>query len=211
MPGVFLVRHGATAWNKETPGPEKIRAWEDIPLAPLGIKEAERLGKALKDVPIHRLYTSDLQRAEYTAKEIAQQHRPKLDVIPDPNLRPWHLGSLQGQVIDDKVLKMMKNFETERADVPVPGGESFNDFVQRYLQSLRGFLWEAITTKKDIMAVVHTRDIRVAEGWVAAGAKGDKLVMSYVTRSTEVSPGGVVKIEINPETNKLTFTESPRY
>jgi len=72
---LWLVRHGATAWNLE----RRYQGQSDIPLAPLGRAQACWVGRRLRLEHIRAIYSSDLQRTRETATIIAQNcsfHQP---------------------------------------------------------------------------------------------------------------------------------------
>jgi len=59
MTRLVLVRHGETAWNRET----RIQGHTDIPLSDHGRWQAQQVGKALREEGLRAIYSSDLQRA----------------------------------------------------------------------------------------------------------------------------------------------------
>jgi len=65
---VYLVRHGETDWNRA----RKLQGQSDIPLNETGLKQSMLLGRALKDVPFVRAFSSDLRRAVQGAECIIQ-------------------------------------------------------------------------------------------------------------------------------------------
>lgn len=66
---ILALRHGETAWNKDT----RIQGQIDIPLNSTGLWQADRAAWALRDEPVAAVYTSDLSRATQTANPIATQ------------------------------------------------------------------------------------------------------------------------------------------
>ena len=93
MGKLVLVRHGQSQWNLEN----RFTGWVDVPITPLGEKEAHRAGKELKDVKFDVAYTSELQRAQQTLKIILEEiGQPSLPVTKDKSLNERHYGDLQG-------------------------------------------------------------------------------------------------------------------
>ena|SRR5437899_2617680 len=208
MARLLLIRHGATAWNKETPGPYKVRAWADLPLHQTGIDEAKRLAQLLQRVPIDRLVSSDLQRASTTANIIGQSHSPALSPILTPDLRPWHMCALTGQDITPQIVSLMKDLSTNKPDVPIPGGESFNDFSRRVIPQLEGLMHAAQNSNHDIGVVTHTRDIRLLEAWLKAGGQGLKIDQNTMNREKEIAPGGLAEVAFT-KSGEPKFSENP--
>ncbi len=135
---VDFIRHGATALNS-TPDKDRIRGWVDVPLDDRGLQEAEKIGRklALLKTKPRVLFSSDLQRASKTAHIISQMAGIPL-APPVHGLRPWNLGHFQGMesVSIAPQMKMFINNPGHR----VPGGESFNEFGQRFIGALKGIL-----------------------------------------------------------------------
>jgi len=92
---VLVIRHGETAWNRES----RIQGHIDIPLNDQGRWQAERLAQALADEPLAAIYSSDLQRAFDTAQAIAEA--TGLDVVADETLRERHFGDMEGLTHDE--------------------------------------------------------------------------------------------------------------
>ena len=65
---ILAVRHGETAWNRDT----RIQGHTDIELNDHGRWQAARLADALRDEPIAACYASDLLRALETAQAVAR-------------------------------------------------------------------------------------------------------------------------------------------
>lgn len=89
-----LVRHGETAYNKEG----IIQGQMDIPLSDEGLKQADLLGKYLRNDIFTGIYASDLKRAYQTAEAVVKHSattRPA--IIPDVRLRERNFGELEGQ------------------------------------------------------------------------------------------------------------------
>ena len=89
---LIIVRHGETIENVngifqgQTPGI----------LSKRGINQAKKVGERLKNEQIDYIYSSDLNRAKHTAKEIIKYH-PKLNLNLIKELREHDMGILTGQ------------------------------------------------------------------------------------------------------------------
>src|SRR2546425_876881 len=85
-----LVRHGHTAYNAAAAdSAERIRGWIDIPLTAQGRREAQQVAQDVCRYPVTRIITSDLQRAAYTAHQIARACQPTPTLNASRSLRPW--------------------------------------------------------------------------------------------------------------------------
>lgn len=151
---LWVIRHGSTSWNAETPGAERLRGWHDIPLATPGIIIARQAARFLQPVGISKLYTSDLSRARDTARIMSVPL--SLAVTPLRDLRPWNLGDYAGQEIG-QVKPHLESLTNGKRNVSTPNGESFNDFLTRWSGALNMLLKEA--EDEDIAAVTHARNL----------------------------------------------------
>ncbi|MGQ7366080.1 histidine phosphatase family protein [Streptococcus suis] len=90
---IYFVRHGKTEWNVEG----RFQGYSgDSALLPQAFEELELLGKYLSDLPFDAIYSSDLQRAQVTAQEIARVNHHCQTVQTTPQLREWNFGKLEG-------------------------------------------------------------------------------------------------------------------
>lgn len=94
---LYFVRHGKTQWNLEG---RFQGANGDSALLEESVEKLRALGQKLKDVPLDRVYSSDLKRAADSAQIISQEALyPPEKIIYTAQLREWSLGKLEGQKI----------------------------------------------------------------------------------------------------------------
>ncbi|WP_424347283.1 histidine phosphatase family protein [Kocuria sp. CH-021] len=87
---LVLWRHGRTAWNVEN----RAQGQADIPLDPVGRGQARAAAPALASFEPAFVWSSDLQRARHTARELASL--TGLEVRLDARLREYDVGIRQG-------------------------------------------------------------------------------------------------------------------
>jgi probable phosphoglycerate mutase len=167
---ISIIRHGATKMNNDDVSVDRIRGWNNIPLSEEGKQEAERLGEKMnKDTNKPEvLVTSDLHRASETAHIISK--KTGIPVSEETQgLRPWNVGELAGQVSKHAV-PILADYATKKPDEKVPGGESFNDFKDRFMGTLNDIL-----EKHDgrVGIVTHHRGERLMKAWEAKGFPSD--------------------------------------
>lgn len=129
---IVLIRHGETAWNRET----RIQGHTDIPLSSLGLAQAARLAEALADEDLEAVYASDLSRARQTAEALAGSRG--LSVRLDAGLRERAFGCFEGlswQEIEQRHPEDAARWRKREPDFPVGGGESLNVFSARCLEA----------------------------------------------------------------------------
>jgi probable phosphoglycerate mutase len=131
---IILVRHGETEWNKI----HRLQGGSsDVPLNETGRRQAESLALKLNAEKIQGVYSSTLERALRTAREIARHHQ--LEVHPVPELKEINVGALEGifsatlpQRFDEFICRDRHIYEAEN-----PSAESIGTVQKR--------AWEAIS------------------------------------------------------------------
>lgn len=98
MLNVYLLRHGQTRWNAEG---NKYCGRTDIPLTPLGIKQAGIARDLLSGIMLEKVYASPLERARHTA-EIAGGGKP---VETDERLIEVDFGGWEGKTREEFILE----------------------------------------------------------------------------------------------------------
>lgn len=161
---LIFIRHGETALNKEG----KIRGWSDVPLDENGIKAANEVGRKLKSENLNVIFTSDLHRAEETAKIISKNTGAPI-IESTKELRPWDVGDYTGKS-GDEVGPIMQKYIEDSPHKPLSGGESFNTFKDRYLAFLNRILKDY--QDKNIAIVAHHRNERLLYSWAKMGQSG---------------------------------------
>jgi 2,3-bisphosphoglycerate-dependent phosphoglycerate mutase len=154
MPQLILVRHGQSLWNLE----DRFTGWVDVPLTPLGEQEALNAGTKLKGMQIDVAYTSTLQRAQHTLKNILDAMGVEVPTIRDEALNERHYGDLQGlnkartaeKFGADQVKIWRRSF-----DVPPPNGESLKDTAARTLPFFDRCILGDIAQGKNVLVVAH--------------------------------------------------------
>jgi len=122
---IIAVRHGETAWNVDT----RIQGQLDIGLNAQGQWQAERVGAALAEEAIDRIYSSDLQRAHSTAQAIARHnpHTAHREVALHRGLRERAFGTFEGETWADIATKWPQEslrWKQRDPDFAPPGGET---------------------------------------------------------------------------------------
>jgi broad specificity phosphatase PhoE len=136
---ILLTRHGLT----ERSAPEQYLGQKlDVPLNAAGRSAAERLGERLRDVPIDRVISSPLVRAQETARIC----RPAADVETDARLAEADYGEWEGHTrpeIKARWPELRAEWEENPATVAPPGGESVQQVADRAASFMRSLVeWE---------------------------------------------------------------------
>lgn len=133
---IYLVRHAETVWNREG----RYQGNLDVPLAPVGRAQAERLGERLAAVSFACVLSSDLSRCLETARAIVERQPgtagavAPLEVEVDRRLREMAYGRWEGLTLAEVRARFPEELEAYRRDsvgTAVYGGESFADVMAR--------------------------------------------------------------------------------
>lgn len=150
---IYLIRHGADE--------EGFRGgWSQRGLVVEGYRQSEKLGAYLKEnqsgFPIHRIVSSDLQRALDTANEIAGFL--KLPVESSDHWREMNNGVIAGmpnEIVSERFPGLY--FSSLRMDERYPGGESPLEFYSRIQDTFKRLCEEQISKNhlENVMIITH--------------------------------------------------------
>jgi broad specificity phosphatase PhoE len=148
---VLLVRHGATDWNLQG----RCQGATDLDLNEVGVRQAERIASSLSQETVHGVYSSNLKRAQQTARLISLHHR--LPVLIENDIRELDHGQLEGLTfseIKENYPRFIQKWRTEPAEIQVPGGERLMDVARRAWNGLNRIV-ERHTPDETIVVVSH--------------------------------------------------------
>jgi len=169
MKNILLIRHGQSEWNKLN----LFTGFKNIELSEQGIEEANKAGQNFKnlDIKFDIVYTSELKRAQETAKIILQNldqwdHlNNKRKIISNGNLNERDYGDLTGlnkketaeKFGEDQVHKWRRGY----SDKP-PNGESLEDVVTRVTKYFEETIKPAIQSdgNDNILIAAHGNSLR---------------------------------------------------
>jgi 2,3-bisphosphoglycerate-dependent phosphoglycerate mutase len=174
---IIAIRHGETAWNKDT----RIQGQIDIPLNDTGLWQAQRAAAALQHQPVAAVYASDLQRAAQTAAAIAAPMG--LPVRHHTGLRERHFGECQGRTwaeLEAQQPEVVERWRRREPDFAPPGGESLLALRERVVHTFETLAAQHLG--EDIVVVAHggvldilyraasRMDLQAPRTWVLANA-----------------------------------------
>ncbi len=133
----YLFRHGETNWNRE----RRCQGHTNIALNETGLKQAKLLALKLKEFPIKRIITSDLDRARVTGEYVAQSL--SIPIEADPRLREMSYGEAEGMLYEESIAQFghelwakLSSFKRENDHCGFPGGETRKIARDRFLSLL---------------------------------------------------------------------------
>ena len=169
MKNILLIRHGQSEWNKLN----LFTGFKNIELSEQGIEEANKAGQIFKnlDIKFNIVFTSELKRAQETAK-IILQNLDQWDflnnqgkIISNINLNERDYGDLTGlnkketaeKFGEEQVHKWRRGY----SDQP-PNGESLEDVVRRVTKYFEEVIKPAIQSDENdnILIAAHGNSLR---------------------------------------------------
>lgn len=134
---VYLIRHGETDWNTSV----RWQGLLPVDLNDTGREQARKLAGVLRAEVIEAIYTSDLSRAEETARIVGEV----LDILPslDVRLRELDIGVFQGLTVDEIKQYHPHNyaaFMDEPITCVLPEGESRHMLQTRVMAAWHDFV-----------------------------------------------------------------------
>lgn len=131
---IILLRHGQTEWNAL----QKYQGHTDIALNDFGREQARKVAVYLRDhEEIEAIYCSDLSRGRETAEIIAAELQ--LHTNLDARWRELCFGHWEGLTFTEVYEQYPQAFDdwfNNTRQVKVPGGESFDEVLERVLPAL---------------------------------------------------------------------------
>ncbi len=178
---IYFARHGRTNYNDL--GLCNSDPSVDVHITSEGTKQAEALAHKLKNVPLDRIFASELRRTRQTAEIVNQFHDVEIDVEPLLNdHRSGYEGKSASLLIE--AMDAAENKWTARFN----DGESIEDMKNRvaeFLHKLKGEPYSAVLV--------------VTSGWVirvaAAIIQG---ISNEEAWKIDAEQGGYLEFEIQP-------------
>lgn len=90
---LYLARHGDTAWSLSG----QHTGLTDLPLTPMGERNARRLGERLRGLVFAKVLTSPLQRAARTCELAGFGSGAETGAETEPDLVEWDYGDYEGR------------------------------------------------------------------------------------------------------------------
>ncbi len=159
----YFIRHGETDWNVR----KKIQGKADIPLNENGLNQAKALADELAELKpdVVRAYTSPQQRAKLTAGIAAEALG--VECVSLDGLREMDLGEWEGSnwdIIEQTYGEVYHYWNSHRRYTHTPGGECYNEVLERALESL-GIILER--EQGDVLVVTHSAILMVLRCYLA--------------------------------------------
>jgi broad specificity phosphatase PhoE len=154
MNGVLFIRHA------ETDMAGTFCGHSNPPINARGRQQIQTLMNALDGEEIECIFTSDLERAAYTASTLADAFG--IPCIKKPDLREINFGRWEGhtwQQIQELDEAYARRWAETYPNLPAPGGESFADFQARVIAEVTEILNSS--DRRKVAVITHGGVMRV--------------------------------------------------
>ena len=197
MAYLVLVRHGQSAWNA-------LGLWtgqEDVELTEQGRVEARAAAENLREITLHKAYTSNLSRAKQTLDEIKNAlGHTELETTHHEALNERHYGDYQAKnkweikdsIGDEAFTKLRRSW-----DYPVQNGETLKDVHARVLPYYEQTILKDLKDGKNVIVAAHGNSLRALMKHL------DKVDDDHV-HELEIGTGEVVMYEIDENGDATT-------
>ena len=177
----YFVRHGETEWNVL----KKIQGKTDVPLNENGQNQAKALAASLVEQKLHavKIYTSPQLRATQTAEIIGNALHIECEELQ--GLIEMDLGEWEGsnwETIEEEYTQAYHNWNEHRRHVHTPGGECYNEVLERTLDALKHIL----SKENDNVIVVTHSAILMSLRVYLAKLPFEEMVRRFKTKNTEL-------------------------
>lgn len=183
---ILLIRHGETALNAA-----RVVQPADTPLSERGVAQARALAQRLAAEGVEAIVSSDLPRATMTAEPLAAA--TGLPVATTDLLQERNFGDLRGRAYDEIA------FDPHATDYQPPGGESWEQFLQRVAQAFAHVVALRAGMPGTLAVVTHGLVVRAmlqVHARLPEGARvPDRIANTSVTVLGPVAPHAVVLMD----------------
>ena len=178
MTGVFLARHGRTAYNES----KHFQGHAPVPLDDVGRVQAGELAELAAQTQWAAFVCSPLERARETAAAVAA--RIGLEPVADARFAETDCGDWTHRSfaeVEAETPDAFAAFERGDADFGFPGGESYAEQLERVMDGLQDLRSGPLPA----LVVCHRGVIRLA----LLGTTGDEQ-----WRAAEISNGALLEV-----------------
>jgi 2,3-bisphosphoglycerate-dependent phosphoglycerate mutase len=192
MAHLVLVRHGQSEWNA-------LGLWtgqRDVALTEQGKQEARKAAEHLRDLTLHKAYTSRLKRAQQTLHEIKEALKhTELDTTEHAALNERDYGDytaknkweIAEELGEEEFNKLRRNW-----DHPVPAGETLKDVHSRVLPYYEEHVLADLRAGKNVIVAAHGNSLRALMKHLESVAHDD-------VHQLEIGTGEVLVYEIGED------------
>lgn len=199
---VYFVRHGQSEGNVLG-----IHQTGETKLSQLGIKQAENVGRRLKNVGLEVIFASDFTRAKQTSEIINQQLN--LEIITTPLLREVKRPTeVEGKTFGDPQIADIKSKIYERRHDPAWRFSDEENFFDRISRAKKFITELESRAEEKILCVAHGTIMRHIFMLMMIGDNYTPDIFEQIKRTMNIKNTGVTICEFkNNEWRVLTLND----
>ncbi|AOY76460.1 alpha-ribazole phosphatase [Clostridium formicaceticum] len=148
---IYLIRHGDIGLQ----GRKCYIGTTNLPLSKQGVQQAQQLGLFFDEIQLEKVYCSDLDRCQNTAKIILKNKKEEVTRVIEKGLREIHMGRWENKSFDEIQKLYPEQFKKRGKDLVhfrPPEGESFWDLNLRVMKTFQEILHNM---QGNILIVAH--------------------------------------------------------
>ena len=172
---LYLARHGRTNFNERDLCNSDPNV--DVHITSEGVMQSESLAGKLKEIPIDRIYISELRRTRQTAEIVNKHHHSEIEI--DPLLND-HQSGYEGKPA--RLLIEAMDAAEDKWNARFNQGESIEDMkkrVSKFLNKLKAEPYDSVLVVTSgwviRMAVAIIQNISNEEAWKIDAEQGEYL------------------------------------
>lgn len=183
----YFCRHGQTTLNAQN----MFRGAMNPDLNAKGRQDANILAKYFEPIDLSAIFYSDKKRSTETAQIISAK-KPEIGCFGTPNLWAWNVGKFSGKEKTTENKAELEHY-IQNPDIPIPDGESLNEFKSRIRPCIKEAIQVADEMGAPTICVVHSSVIHEVGSMINSD-----------NTSALVEPGGVCAISYDSEHGRLS-------
>ena len=149
MLNLYATRHGETIWNTQS----RMQGLMDSPLTDLGLAQAARLARQLRNIPLARVWSSPAPRAIRTAEIVLSAQSRAVPLVVDERAGEMALGRLEGLTVEEAnnldEANLHAFFYEPLRFMPLGDGEDFRQVSDRMADFLDDMTRLAMAVEND--------------------------------------------------------------
>lgn len=185
MVRLILFRHGLSLDNLK----KRYSGFRDTALHRKAGPQLEAIKNKLKEIPIDRVYCSDLQRCYLTARLVFGERQ--CPILKRQDLREINFGSWDGLTYNQVLTRHSRAYRGWLKNPfaqDIPRGEKMSAFVKRVNKALKNII--STNRNKTVALVSHLGPLRVILNTFRDVKPGDFWKL-------RLEPGGIYVVELN--------------
>jgi uncharacterized phosphatase len=201
---IYLVRHGLSIGNKN-----HIHQFPDSSLSEEGQAQARAIAERVKNLPINFIYSSNIARAQETAKLIAEKSKHKIETWEELReiKRPSQILGKRGDSAEAKKFEEAMKDNYKNPYFKYSDEDSFSELKERAEKVLNHLVEKH--TGENVLLVSHGTFIKMLVSFVVFGKNLTPEIFWDLREHTYAENTGISIVEHTPERGwrLLTFND----